>query len=314
MMIKPLGRFSIENDEDFDNIEKIGKALSSKLRIKMLQQIHLSPLTVTDLAKLNKITTSTVIFHTTILEEAKLIQMKYKPGKKGKTQVFFIGHLKLEIDYTTYKDIKEKKHIQSIPIGQFTNANFDEYVRFATTKQMYRIEKNDAFNPLMRNAELIWTGGGKIEYSFSNQFAFDNLIRELNISFEICSETFGHLNDWKSDVTFAINDIELTTYTCPGDYGGKRGKLNPEWWASSYTQYGDLITISINCDGVFLNNQLVNKKITLNDLKLTDYNRILFSLYNKKNAEYYGGFNLFGKAFGNYEQDILLTVIYDEKI
>ena len=314
MILKPTRYFSISNDNDFAQLEKVGKALSSKLRLKMLKQINQVPRTITELAKINKITTSTVIFHTTILEDAKLIQMRFKPGKKGKTQVFFTGQLELIVSYNTVKSIEEKKHTQSIPIGQYTNANFDNYVRFATVKEMYRIDQNDAFNPLMKNAELIWTAGGMLEYSFSNQFAFEHNVREISISLEICSETFGHLNDWKRDITFAIHGVELMTYTAPGDYGGKLGKLNPDWWAASYTQYGDLITISINKEGVFLNNKLVNKKIAIGDLNLRGSNRLLFSLYNKIDAEHYGGFNLFGKNFGNYEQDIVLSAIYDEPV
>ena len=58
----------------------------------------------------------------------------------------------------------------------------------------------------------------------------------------------------------------------------------------------------------------VNKKIAIGDLNLTGSNRLLFSLYNKKDAEHYGGFNLFGKNFGNYEQDIVLSAIYDEPV
>ena len=201
-----------------------------------------------------------------------------------------------------------------MPIGHYTNARFDDYVRFATTKEMHRIDQNDAFNPLVKTADLLWTAGGMVEYSFSNNFAFEHEIREINISLEICSETFGHLNDWKSDITFAINGVELLTYTSLGDYGGKIGKLNPDWWDETYTQYGDLITISITNEGVFLNNKLANKKIAIGDLNLTGSNRLLFSLYNKKDAEHYGGFNLFGKNFGNYEQDIVLSAIYDEPV
>ena len=31
---------------------------------------------------------------------------------------------------------------------------------------------------------------------------------------------------------------------------------------------------------------------------------------NKEDARYIGGFNLFGKSFGNYEQDIVMSVEY----
>ena len=50
--------------------------------------------------------------------------------------------------------------------------------------------------------------------------------------------------------------------------------------------------------------------MTLNDLDLSTDNKILFSIYNKPDCEYYGGFNIFGDCFGNYPQDILLTAKY----
>jgi predicted transcriptional regulator len=31
---------------------------------------------------------------------------------------------------------------------------------------------------------------------------------------------------------------------------------------------------------------------------------------NKKDAKNMGGFNLFGKKFGDYEQDLVLTLVY----
>ena len=313
MILKPKVNYSISKESDYDKIERTGKALASKLRIKILAQVSDSPKTLTELAKINHITTSTAIFHTNILIEANLLQIRYQPGKKGKTQVFFTGHLEINIDYASNVEKVDQVHNQSIAIGDYTDANFHEYVRFATENEMYRIEKNDVFNSIRNQAGLIWTGGGQLTYSFSNQFAVENVIKELVISLELCSETFGYRNDWKSDITFSINDVELGTHTSLGDYGGIRGKLNPKWWSSGYTQYGDLISISISENGVAINKKIINKNITLKDLKLSEGNKLQFSIYTKKDSEHYGGFNIFGKNFGNYEQDILLTAIYAKK-
>ena len=310
MLLKPAYEFSIKNKQHYKNIEKIGKGISSILRIKILDQIYDAPRTITELAKINGITTSTVIFHTNLLLEANLIQMRYEPSKKGKTQFFFIGPTSISINYKKSEELIEKKYIQSMPIGNYTDANFFDYVRFATINEMYRIENNDIFNSLRNQAELIWTGGGKLVYSFSNQFASAQKIKELNFTLEICSETIGYKNDWKSDITFSVNDKEILTYTSPGDYGGKMGKLNPEWWSPYFTQYGDLVSISINDTGVYLNNQFISKKVTLRDLNLNKGNKILFSIETKKDAEHRGGFNLFGKSFGNYQQDIILTAFF----
>ena len=34
---------------------------------------------------------------------------------------------------------------------------------------------------------------------------------------------------------------------------------------------------------------------------------------NKDNADNVGGFNLFGKRFGDYNQDIIMNLIYDDE-
>ena len=135
---------------------------------------------------------------------------------------------------------------------------------------------------------------------------FGQKVTELRFSMEICSETSYYKNNWKSDISFAVNGREIATYTSPGDYGGVRGKLNPDWWPNNLTQYGTLITLSITDEGTFLNNTPISK-VALRDLALDEGNSILFSIYNKPDAKYYGGFNLFGQHFGNHEQSILLT-------
>jgi len=48
----------------------------------------------------------------------------------------------------------------------------------------------------------------------------------------------------------------------------------------------------------------------LSKLSLQDSSFITVRIGNKKDAEYPGGFNLFGNKFGDYEQDINLSFIY----
>jgi predicted transcriptional regulator len=82
---------------------------------------------------------------------------------------------------------------------------------------------------------------------------------EIELSFEIASEAPDFADDWPSDITFYFNDTKLFTWTSPGDYGVKRGKLTPEWWPSN--QYGLLKTLHITQDGV-----------TMGDKKVSDVN------------------------------------------
>ena len=99
-------------------------------------------------------------------------------------------------------------------------------------------------------------------------------VEKLVLYIEICSEFPFYDMNHKSDITFWINDKEVTTYTCKGDYGDRRGKQNPDWWLDVNTQYGEMVTLSVDDKGVYINGTLVNDKITIWDLKLEkDNNR-----------------------------------------
>ena len=41
-------------------------------------------------------------------------------------------------------------------------------------------------------------------------------------------------------------------------------------------------------------------------------NNIHVRIGNKEDAIHKGGFNLFGKSFGDYEQDIVMTLVFDK--
>lgn len=305
--------YAIMDPKDDAALEKIGKAFSSATRIAMMRALRHEQLTVTELGKALGLTNSTVLFHLKILEEAGLILVYYLPGKKGFAQTIALNFDYLTAQFDKQEFVKQFFVEQSIPVGMYVDAEFFENARIATDEvPIIRLDKNDAFNSVRTKAQLLWTTGGRVTYAFSNNFAKEHTVSEVRLSLEICSETSFYRNDWKSDVTFAVNDTELCTWTCPGDYGGTRGRLNPDWWANSGTQYGDLVTMTVNERGTFLNNMPAGNT-TLSDLKLDESDRLLVSVYNKKDALYMGGFNIFGEKFGNYEQDIILTAVCEKK-
>ncbi len=52
----------------------------------------------------------------------------------------------------------------------------------------------------------------------------------VQFSAELCSEAPLHNDDYPSDITVRVNGVELGTWTSPGDFGGERGRLTPDWW------------------------------------------------------------------------------------
>ena len=125
---------------------------------------------------------------------------------------------------------------------------------------------------------------------------------------EISSE-FPFSNDvWPSDITFSLNGIELGTWTSPGDFGDTRGKLNPEYWPDNLNQYGLLKTIRITDHGTYMDGDVLSP-VTLEEIDDSlDIWDIRIEV--KEDSENIGGVTLFGKSFGNHEQDIVVKTYY----
>ena len=164
------------------------------------------------------------------------------------------------------------------------------------------------FYPQRVAAENIWFDYGTISYNFPSPTPTQIFQNSISFSFEICSETVYYNNDWPSDITVSINNLEILTFTSEGDFGGRRGNYTPSFWPITSTQYGKLKTISVTREGVFLNGILKHRQITFEDLKLFEGNAIRLTLEVKENAVHRGGMNLFGKNFGDYPQGIIMKI------
>ena len=124
---------------------------------------------------------------------------------------------------------------------------------------------------------------------------------------EVCSEVPGTSKEWPSDITVWINGVEVGTWTSPGDFGDKRGKLTPTWWKLSGSQYGLLKNWNVTSNGSFIDGIEVSK-VKLKDLEIHNHTSVKVRIGIKETSKNVGGINVFGKGFGNYSQDILLRM------
>ena len=296
-------------------IVAIAKALSHPLRIKILNQILHEPRSIIALAKLNKLNNSTVIFHLKLLEEAGLVTSRARPNFKGKTLIFYINfvHLHLAAQAPLLKS-KENTVEQSMGVGNYIYAKPEGYIRIATDDDFMVMESDDTYNPKRFEAKLLCMDNGEVTYAFSNAFSKRARVHRLEFSLEISSESPYYCNDWKSEIFFRICGVDVATFLSLGDYGGVRGLLNPDWWDSKYSQNGVLTTIAIDNAGVYVNNEMVRDDVTIETLELESKDRILFSFRTDQSSQYAGGFNVYGKTFGNEPQDIVLKAyVSDDK-
>jgi predicted transcriptional regulator len=133
-------------------------------------------------------------------------------------------------------------------------------------------------------------------------------INAINISLEICSEYPGYLENCPSDIYFYLNNLLLGVWTSPGDFGANKGIYTPDWWNAG-TQYGMQKNISIRHNGCYIDG-IPLSDLTLDKIQIIYGKDLKFRIAVPKDAQNPGGLNLFGKGFGNYDQNIEVSIEY----
>lgn len=306
--------FNLDNDDELPKICATCKALSNRVRLDILRLLqngsHL--LTISEIAQALGIPKTTAIHHVEVLEQAELVVVLYKSSSKGTVRV--VGrNIKSTHICHFYSDPVEQQNyktfIQTHKVGHFSDIDCNTYAVVLDDHTIF--ETTDRFDTKHFDALLLYTEKGILTYEFSGAVAKNHKVHKLWLSLEICSEAPYFNNNYYSDITFWINGVELCTYLSTGDYGDRRGRLNPDWWPNVNTQYGKLVSLVVNDNGVMLNGIEVTQKINVDSLKLNKHDSIKVAFGNKSTSTYIGGMNVFGSRFGDYEQDIILKIDYE---
>lgn len=302
---------------DFTDIEQsaiVAKALASDVRLRILDIIQEKPLNVSEIASKAAIPISTAALHIKILEEAGIVITQFMPGLRGSQRMCGLRVGKVEFTILNQEATPSSTNIitESIPIGNYFDCDITAPCGIVSDTAFLGSEDSPYgfYSPDKHTAQIIWFTKGYLEYRFSNyQLKKVKLIHSLSFSFEVCSEAPGYNNNWKSDISLWINHLDAGTFTSQGDFGGRKGKLNPDWWNDNMTQYGLLKTLLINDTGTFIDNNKASE-LTLADYNFKNNTFISFQIGVKENAKYLGGLNLFGNKFGDFPQNIVLEIQY----
>ncbi len=306
-------RLSLLNRDDQDAIMLLGRAINSPLRLELLRMLNDHPMSLTEIANAFNIHVSSAAVHIGILSDAELLSTDYATVRKGSTRYFCYNDtreitIKLREIFGDKRD-QQTPVVYNINVGDYVDGKFSDLsCGFASeTTHFVSNVSNDMFMPERHAAQILWTYDGYVTYAVPNGFIKTGNVDSVELKLEICAEAFGYNETYKSDISFFINDKRLCVYTSPGDFGARYGKFTPDWWYKESTKYGLLVSIAVTDKGVFLNGELVNKNITINDLNLSNGNRILLRIEVEENAKHKGGFNLFGEKFGDYDIPIVFT-------
>lgn len=297
--------------DDIESLEKVFKALASAPRLRILELLHSDVYNLSAIAQMLDMSLSTANLHVTILEEAGLLNSELHPASRGRQKICARAYDTVVFNFAQGKSGEEREITYTTPLGAYVNANVSPTCGLASENGIIGLfdDPLSFFEPERMNAQLLWFHHGTLEYRFPNRLPPHSTLDSLQISAEICSEAPLHHNEWPSDITLWINDVEVGYWTCPSDFGDQRGLLSPSWWENWNSQYGLLKVWRVDCSGSYVDDTPISG-VCLQDLHLDSQPLISVKIGVKPDAEHVGGINIFGRQFGNYPQDIVLRLTY----
>lgn len=290
----------------------IAKSLASAPRLRILEYLVDKVASLSQIARGLDMPIATASMHLASLEDVGLVSSQTAPGKRGQqriysrlydTVVFRLPEMQssAEVDYFNIQ----------MPVGAFVDQKAIAPCGMAGADTV--IGKLDDpllfYSPDRFKAQLVWLSHGYLDYRFPNPIYERDYPKSLQLSLEICSEAAPSALAWQSDIFLEINDLRISVWTCPSDFSDRRGNLTPSWWPNWNSQYGLLKVWQVGDEGSSIDGRLVSK-VTIADLKLRERPYIAIRIGVDDHAENRGGMNIFGRAFGNHPQDIVLQIDY----
>jgi predicted transcriptional regulator len=288
------------------------KGLASEVRINILKLLHQNgPMNINDIAAKLGLPQSTASSNAALLEKANLIRTEMQKARKGNQKICYSTFDEVLIAFREDYQARQNDGIEvSMPIGLYTGFEVTAPCGLCTSEGIVGLlDVPDSYlDPNRMKAGLLWFTSGYVEYQFPNNARLTKKgLQSVQFSLELSSEVPGTSADWPSDITLAVNGVDIGTWTSPGDFGDKRGVYTPDWWKLKGSQYGKLKNWRVGNDGTFVDGVKISE-VSIADLNLLGHHSIRLRIGVREDAEHPGGINIFGRGFGNYDQDIVLRL------
>ncbi|UVI28885.1 ArsR/SmtB family transcription factor [Paenibacillus spongiae] len=286
------------------------ECFSSSTRIKIVELLNIKPMNIGELAELLGVSSAIVTKHIQKMEHAGIVATESATGKRGMQKVCSLQLESVILQFKTNKPVPQKSYIASIPIGQFIACDIKPTCGMVSESRMIGMIDDPRYfaDPEHVKAKHLWFGSGWIEYRIPNFLLSNQQLKRLEISLEIGSEAPGYNEQWPSDITFAVNGVEIGTWTCPGDFGSRPGIFTPQSFNLG-SQHGLLKTLSVTDKGTFMDGVQISN-VTIDAIGITFGKEVTLRIVSPESAENCGGVTLYGRGFGNYDQDIDIHMYY----
>ncbi|MCZ7554462.1 MAG: helix-turn-helix domain-containing protein [Anaerolineales bacterium] len=295
-------------DED---TEQVLKTLASDRRLEILRYLGGNSCSVNEIAEALDMPPSTATMHINMLEKSGLIRTELKPASRGLQKICARAYDRVLIVLPSGERPVENSVDISMPVGAFVDCQVAPTCGLAGEQGVigHFDDPSSFYDPDRVYAQLLWFKQGYVEYRFPNRLPAGVILESVQVSLELCSEAPLHNDDWPSDVTMWVNDVEIGTWTSPADFGGERGALTPGWWEEWNSQYGLLKVWRVTRGGTYVDGMRASD-VTLDTLGIRHRDFIAVRIGIKEGAANAGGLNIFGRRFGNYPQDIVMRLNY----
>ena len=287
------------------------KALGSEVRIEIVRiLLENNGMNMNELASRLNITNGALTSHIKKLEECGIVTVSSETSGHGNQKICSIHLDKILIDLQN-QEKDEDVYTTSIKVGLFSDYEVYPTCGLASASKIIgQVDDTRYFShPDRYDADILWFTKGYVEYVVPNFIPFSQKIDELCISAELSSEAPGVNNIWPSDIYFYLNDVFLGIWTSPGDFGDVKGIFTPDWWFPNWNQYGLLKMLVINHQGTYIDGLQISS-VTIDRFSLTSKSSIKLKMAVPDTAEHVGGLTIYGKSFGNYNQDINVRISY----
>lgn len=285
-------------------------ALASETRLRMVEMLGEGSLNISEMAQRLGVSSTIVAKHVKTLESANIISCRLLPGEHGQQKICRLVHSGLVLNFMRKTNYPEEMCFE-VPVGSYVDWDVRPTCGlFLQTGALGKSDDARAFaDPRRIEAGCLCVGHGYLEYAVPNYVGDNKRLVEIRIQLELCSEAPGYDLNWPSDIYFHINGLCIGCWTCPSDYGGKPGLYTPDWYARTFqSQYGELKQIVVNESGSFIDGTRVSD-VTTQRIMAAGYREFRLRISSPEDTQNPRGFNLFGKRFGNYDQNILFTVV-----
>lgn len=290
---------------------RLFKALGSDVRLEIVRLLVERPMNMNELAGKLHITNGALTTHIRKLEECGMVAVSSDSSGHGNQKICRVVPGKILINIKNPSHPVENTCTVDLKVGRYSSCRVYPTCGLAAADHIIGVVDDYRYfsHPDHFDADILWFTQGYVEYQVPNFAPIHGHITQVTVSAELSSEAPGVNNQWPSDISFFINDIFVGVWTSPGDFGDVPGIFTPDWWFPNWNQYGLLKMLTVNEQGTFMDGLRISE-VTVGELNLdrTQMFNLRFSVDYK--SAHVGGLTIFGKSFGNYAQDIQVSLGY----